>query len=344
MGNIKIRGNLVCSDRGLAEFAVTKDMTQARYKVLHLGHGNPRYPFRLKGKQMENSPAEKDLGMLVDERLDMRWPCEPAVQKAILEQEDAWGLIEHVFFWQTCKAMDIVFTSCFHVVFAEALKHTRAKAIIAVKLWNSGFTSMRSSLKIVDCKKKWEPLDYTMQTKDLRPIQSGLENFQGWHIRNLMANLIGIVPLTPLSYVNLGVVRYHEENNNLYSVLMKPLLECCIQVWGPQYKKFMESLEKVQWRFMMIGSAGATLWCGETERVEVVQPGEEKAPGKPYSTFQYLKELKEKWRGTGQGRMRKKLFTMRMVKQRNRLPREVVDYLSLQGAKARLDGALSILI
>jgi len=41
---------------------------------------------------------------------------------------------------------------------------------------------------------------------------------------------------------------------------------------------------------------------------------------------------------------RKKFFTTRLVRHWNRLPREVVDALSLAVFKARLDGALSNLI
>ncbi|KFP17752.1 hypothetical protein Z169_10976, partial [Egretta garzetta] len=42
--------------------------------------------------------------------------------------------------------------------------------------------------------------------------------------------------------------------------------------------------------------------------------------------------------------IRKKFFTMRVVKHWNGLPREVVDAPSLETFKARLDGALSNLI
>ncbi|KFR12220.1 hypothetical protein N306_02225, partial [Opisthocomus hoazin] len=42
--------------------------------------------------------------------------------------------------------------------------------------------------------------------------------------------------------------------------------------------------------------------------------------------------------------IRKKFFTMRMVKHWNRLPREAVDAPSLEAFKARLDGALSSLV
>ncbi|KFR04042.1 hypothetical protein N306_03489, partial [Opisthocomus hoazin] len=42
--------------------------------------------------------------------------------------------------------------------------------------------------------------------------------------------------------------------------------------------------------------------------------------------------------------IRKKFFTMRVMKHWNRLPREAVDAPSLEVFKARLDGALSSLV
>ncbi|KFP53099.1 hypothetical protein N323_09260, partial [Cathartes aura] len=42
--------------------------------------------------------------------------------------------------------------------------------------------------------------------------------------------------------------------------------------------------------------------------------------------------------------IRKKFFTMRVVRHWNRLPREVVDAPPLEVFKARLDGALSNLV
>ncbi|KAK4807229.1 hypothetical protein QYF61_024349 [Mycteria americana] len=54
-----------------------------KHEILHLGQSNARHKYKLREEWLESSPAERDLGMLVDSRLNMRsQQCALAAKRA----------------------------------------------------------------------------------------------------------------------------------------------------------------------------------------------------------------------------------------------------------------------
>lgn len=124
-------------------------------------------------------------------------------------------------------------------------------------------------------------------------------------MHKLTSVMSGVPQRSILGLVSFNIF-FNDTNSGIKGTLhsLRPHLEYCIWLWGPQHRKDNSLVEAgLEEGHEDDQRVEAPLLRGQAERAGAAHPGEEKAPGKSYSIFQYLMRTNRTHRDRLQGQM-----------------------------------------